>query len=72
MNPLSPPYQQFMQDLEALRRAAAGLGLSRTSADLYDARQTAEREIMDLSRLASAADSGTVDFTVGPIREQQP
>jgi hypothetical protein len=65
---LAPSYQDFLRTLEALMREAHGLELYRTSARLHSALDTARAEVYEV--IPSPAPRGSVDFVVGPIREQ--
>ena len=69
---LAPVYVDFVRALEALMRDAHGLELYRTTEQLHAALNLARSEVFEVIPSNGAPTPAiTVDFAVGPIREQR-
>jgi hypothetical protein len=68
---IAPVYLDFVRALQALMQEAHGLELYRTTEQLHTALNTARTEMFEVpSTGGSTPPEITVDFAVGPIREQ--
>ena len=65
-------FLEFLRALDTLMREAHGLELYRTTEQLHRALNTARAEVWEVIPHDSTGNHGTVDFVIGPIREQRP